>query len=357
MHGAEASDVIVDGGWTPPFDRNRFVLSYGGAILGATTRDPGLNALNEPGYQQGTASIASGVLTRRHPAAGRAAPGERPHSLPRGRAHRRRRCRDRLALPYAVCVERVCRHLRPRPYQRHGMASAFPITWWYVNRQRVKCQPRLADSSFPMTSWNAINTGALRVYPAISVGASAHGGSPQTPDNKPIGVIYRQPYTVGPPSTGGGTDQWQLRLGRPASAFTCGFRLRIGVTPPTASVIDIVRQRPLPALATHSGVEGHEPYLTLARAAIRVCFGNSPREVVMSAEVAAEETRGPGPVGEHRIDLRCKLERGLLQGDLFVGENPTEHLIDLDFTIQLRGARKIFSAKPYASASGEINIL
>ena len=151
-------------------------------------------------------------------------------------------------------------------------------------------------SSFPMTSWNAINTGALRVYPAISIGASAQGGSPQTPDNKPIGVIYRQPYTVGPPSTGGGTDQWQLRPGRPASAFTCDFRLWIGVTPPTASVIDIVRQRPLPALATHSDVEGHEPYLTLARAAIRVCFGNSPREVVMSAEVAAEETRGPGIV-------------------------------------------------------------
>ena len=80
------------------------------------------------------------------------------------------------------------------------MASAFPTTWWYVNGQRVKCQPRLADSSFPMTSWNAINTGALRVYPAISIGASAHGGSPQTSDNKPIGVIYRQPYTVGPPS-------------------------------------------------------------------------------------------------------------------------------------------------------------
>jgi hypothetical protein len=48
MHGAEASDVIVDGGWTLPFDRNRFVLSYGGAILGAITRDPGLNALKSP---------------------------------------------------------------------------------------------------------------------------------------------------------------------------------------------------------------------------------------------------------------------------------------------------------------------
>ena len=61
---------------------------------------------------------------------------------------------------------------------------------------------------------------------------------------------------------------------------------------------------------------------------------------------------GDYPVGEHRIDLRCKLERGLLQGDLLVGENPTEHLNNLDFTIQLRGARKIFSAKPYPSASG-----
>jgi hypothetical protein len=146
---------------------------------------------------------------RAEPAAGRAAPGERPHSLARGQAYRRRRSRDRLALPCAVGVERVCRHLRPSHINAYGMASAFPTTWWYVNEQRVKCLPRLADSSFPMTSWNAINTGALRVYPAISIGASAQGGNPQTPDEKPVGVIYRQPlyrqplYTVGPPSTGG----------------------------------------------------------------------------------------------------------------------------------------------------------
>ena len=42
---------------------------------------------------------------------------------------------------------------------------------------------------------------------------------------------------------------------------------------------------------------------------------------------------GDYPVGEHRIDLRCKLERGLLQGDLLVGENPTEHSNNRDFTI------------------------
>jgi hypothetical protein len=43
-------------------------------------------------------------------------------------------------------------------------------------------------------------------------------------------------------------------------------------------------------------LKGMSHTLTLARAAIRVCFGNSPREVVMRAEVAAEETRGPGIV-------------------------------------------------------------
>jgi len=50
------------------------------------------------------------------------------------------------------------------------------------------------------------------------------------------------------------------------------------------------------------------------------------------------------PIGEHRLDLKCRMERGLLQGDLLVGEDPTENLASLDFTIQLRGAQKIFSA-------------
>jgi len=53
---------------------------------------------------------------------------------------------------------------------------------------------------------------------------------------------------------------------------------------------------------------------------------------------------GDYPIGEHRIDLKCRLQRGLLQGDLLVGEEPTENLASLDFTIQLQGAQKIFSA-------------
>lgn len=53
---------------------------------------------------------------------------------------------------------------------------------------------------------------------------------------------------------------------------------------------------------------------------------------------------GDYPIGEHRIDLKCRMERGLLQGDLLVGEDPSENLAGLDFTIQLRGAQKIFSA-------------
>jgi hypothetical protein len=215
--GAEVSDVIIDGGWTPPFDRNRFLLSYGGAI----TRDSGRNALNEPSYQPGTASIASAVLTRRHPnSALSLPPGERllANGLIRFRAGKHTDDVG-VAIGSPYHVPWVWNEFAVTYGQGHinvyGTASAFPTTWWYVNGHRVKCQPRLADSSFPMTSWNAINTGALRVYPAISIGASAQGGNPQTPDDKPAGVIYRQPYTVGPPSTGGGTDQWHYVLGDP----------------------------------------------------------------------------------------------------------------------------------------------
>jgi len=48
-----------------------------------------------------------------------------------------------------------------------------------------------------MTSWNAINTGALRVYPAISIGASAQGGSPQTPDDKQSASYTASPMLSG----------------------------------------------------------------------------------------------------------------------------------------------------------------
>jgi hypothetical protein len=54
--------------------------------------------------------------------------------------------------------------------------------------------------------------------------------------------------------------------------------------------------------------------------------------------------KGDYPIGEHRIGIHCKLQRTLLQGDMLVGENPTENLIDLDFTLQLRDARRVFSA-------------
>jgi hypothetical protein len=49
------------------------------------------------------------------------------------------------------------------------------------------------------------------------------------------------------------------------------------------------------------------------------------------------------PLGEHRIDLQCRMERGLLRGDLLVGEDPVENLGDLNFKIQLRSAQRIFS--------------
>lgn len=48
--------------------------------------------------------------------------------------------------------------------------------------------------------------------------------------------------------------------------------------------------------------------------------------------------------GEHRIDLKCRMVRSLLQGDVLVGEDLTENLAALDFIIQLRGAPRMFAA-------------
>jgi hypothetical protein len=53
--------------------------------------------------------------------------------------------------------------------------------------------------------------------------------------------------------------------------------------------------------------------------------------------------KGDYPIGELRIRIGCKLQR-TLSGDILVGENPIESLTNLDFTLQLRGVRKLLLA-------------
>jgi hypothetical protein len=83
---------------------------------------------------------------RVEPAGWRAAPGERPHPLPRGQAYRRRRCRDRLTLPCALGVERVRRHLRARPYQRLRLGVG--VSHYLVVRQRAAREMPAAPRRF-----------------------------------------------------------------------------------------------------------------------------------------------------------------------------------------------------------------
>jgi hypothetical protein len=53
--------------------------------------------------------------------------------------------------------------------------------------------------------------------------------------------------------------------------------------------------------------------------------------------------RGDYPLGDNRIRIGCKLQH-TLSGDILVGENPIESLVNCDFTVQLRGVRKLFAA-------------
>jgi hypothetical protein len=104
------------------------------------------------------------------------------------------------------------------------MASAFPTTWWYVNGQRVKCQPRLAAVSNDVVERDQ-HRGVARVYPAISIGASAQGGSPQTPDDK-----QSASYTVSPILSGR-----RRQVGAPTSGNSGNYVL--GDPPPPSPAI------------------------------------------------------------------------------------------------------------------------
>ena len=108
--------------------------------------------------------------------------------------------------------------LRPRPYQRlwHGVGVSDHVVVRQRTAREMPATPR--RSSFPMASWNAINTGALRVYPAISIGASAQGGSPHTPDDK-----QSASYTVSPILSGR-----RRQVGRrPVATTSWATRLRL----------------------------------------------------------------------------------------------------------------------------------
>jgi hypothetical protein len=211
--GAQVSQPIIDGGWTPPFNRNIFVGSYLGGLLGAISGDPGMQALNDSGTYAGEASVASKVLAGPHPNTVLHIPaGERivADALIRFRAGAHTdEVGVQVGSPNHVpwVWNEFAVTANGSQVKIYGAASAFPTTWWYVDGTRIKCVPRLADSSIPSQNYQ-ITTSALKAYPALSTGASTRNGAAQVSDNQPSGPIGQQPYTVGAAG-----QQWSWTLG------------------------------------------------------------------------------------------------------------------------------------------------
>jgi len=225
---ARVKDPIVDGGWTPAFNMNKFMVTYAAWVPYIDQFSPSMKALRDSETHAGEKSSLSAVVVGRHPnSILNIPPGEQVlvDGLIRFRAG---------AVTDSVGVTIGSPNHVPWVWNEfaitsgggkinvYGVASSFPTTWWYVDGQRIACQPRLADQSWPLQSLRplsiTINTAALRVYPALITGAPAANGAPQVADNVPVGPIYPQPYTVGPPSVGG-NGQWRWVLGTsPAAA-------------------------------------------------------------------------------------------------------------------------------------------
>ncbi len=93
---------------------------------------------------------------------------------------------------------------------------------------------------------------------------------------------------------------------------------------------------------------------------IDLLLGDKPLDLKVvswqqSIHAVNKSGNGDYPIGEHRIELRCNLQQTLSQGDILVGEDPIESLSNLDFKIQLRGARKIFATLETKTLSEEEN--
>ncbi|WP_149536994.1 hypothetical protein [Siccirubricoccus phaeus] len=215
-------NAVTDGGWTPPFDRNRFPPTYLGALIGG----PEFAPLNDPITYPGEVSMLSGIYAGRHPNGVLELPaGERllANGLIRFRAGEHT---DLVGLaigsPYHVpwvWNEFALTWANGR-FTLHGKAAAFPTTWWYVNGRMVQCQPRLADTTIPTAGFGfplRVDTARLRVWPALSIGApfqDANGGMRiQVRDENRPGPVDQKPHTVGAAVRPDGRTQWRLALG------------------------------------------------------------------------------------------------------------------------------------------------
>jgi hypothetical protein len=226
---------IIDGGWTVPFRLQRFPAVILPGISSLVTRSPADAALLDGTTYPGEASIASAVGGARHPNSTLSFPsGERVivDGLIRFRAGAHT---DGVGVaigsPFHVpwVWNEFALTYGGGQLRLYGRASAFPTTTWYVDGQRVVCQPRLSDSSFPTTggfgltssgvTTPVIDTSRLRAWPALSVGSPAGDPArprPQAPDNRPSGVIAAQPFTVAPAG-----PEWRMVLdGPPPAAST-----------------------------------------------------------------------------------------------------------------------------------------
>lgn len=223
--GATITGVVIDGGWTPPFSFARFLAPGAATLIPILNSQPDIQELKNTDWHRGYKSMISAVRNQRHPnSALTLPPGERllVDALIRFRAGDETDYTGTvIGSPYHVpwvWNEFAVTYGSGR-VNVYGIASAFPTTWWYVNGNRIMCQPRLDDSEWPLKSWSfEIDTQRLRAYPALSTGASAKGNAPQIPDDQPQGPVYQQPYTVGPPSGGGG-GQWHYVVGDPPLSF------------------------------------------------------------------------------------------------------------------------------------------
>jgi len=193
-------DAVHDGGWTPPFDRSKFRLTY---------LKFGDKNLGDPNFYQGEVSPLSLINTQaRHRSSVLTGVGVGEVVLVNGLVKfRAGKHTDDVGVgkdvgcPYHVpwVWSEFLLTYRSGVFTLTGKGSLFPSHAWYFNGVCVNTQTQVADTVFPKRASGTINELALNLWPVLSVGATAKGGAPQTPlsgDASQTGPVDTHPNTA-----------------------------------------------------------------------------------------------------------------------------------------------------------------
>jgi hypothetical protein len=187
---------IIDGGFTPPFDRGKFPL----------TKLKSEPSMTDPHYYPGEVSSVSKIEVRKRHTSSVIPSGQAAGIVVNGLVKFRAGAHtDSIGIkPPVSCPFHVpwvwsefLVTYRDERFYMTAAGSQFPKHWWYAQDSKLLEQDEVSDLKFPTKGWTGQNivVEALNLFPVLKAGAPASG--PQPPKEEAGGgSVTSQQFTA-----------------------------------------------------------------------------------------------------------------------------------------------------------------